>query len=159
MILDLLFFSLIIQAVLFVPAFIRQTDKLTDFSYGLTFIILALFGLLQSAQTIGHYLLSLMIIIWALRLAVDLVIRIRKIRRDKRFDGMREKFFSFAGFWLLQGVSVWAIMLASSFYFFNVASFNLLSLIGFIIWLIGLLIESVADQQKYKFINDENNKS
>jgi hypothetical protein len=36
-----LLISLGIQIALFIPAFIYKTDKLTDLSYGLTFVILA----------------------------------------------------------------------------------------------------------------------
>jgi len=154
MFLELLFLSLLIQAILFLPAYFKQTDKLTDFSYSLTFIILAIFAFSQSIKSVGHYLLLTMIILWSLRLGVYLIIRIKKIKRDKRFDGMREKFFSFAGFWLLQGISVWVIMLSSLFYFFDVAYFSLLSIIGLIVWLFGLVTETIADLQKYRFIND-----
>ncbi|MFW0861986.1 MAG: DUF1295 domain-containing protein [Candidatus Komeilibacteria bacterium] len=158
MLLDLLFFSLLIQAVLFVAAFIKQTDKLTDFSYGLTFVILAITGLFQSSKLVGHYILTAMIVLWALRLAVYLVIRIRKIKKDKRFDGIREKFLSFAGFWLLQGITIWVVLISSIFYYQEAVEFNSLSIIGMAIYLFGLYFESLADMQKYRHINNPNNK-
>lgn len=141
-----------LQISLFIPAFIFKTDKLTDLSYALSFIIIAIFSLLLNPVFWPKLILLLMIIIWSLRLGIFLFIRIQKRKKDKRFDGLRENFFKFLSFWLLQGISIWAIMLSSLLYFeLNQVSFNFYSIIGIFVWISGLTIETIADLQKYKF--------
>jgi len=76
---------------------------------------------------------------------------------------MRENFFKFLKFWILQAISVWIITLPVILFFQNTQILNdedskTLSLIGLAIWLIGLLIESFADLQKYKFKQDPENR-
>ncbi|MAZ41069.1 hypothetical protein CL654_03045 [bacterium] len=148
-----------INLVMFVPAFIFKTDKLTDLSYGLSFLIVAWILYAQSDMGLGKVILLFMISLWAIRLSTYLFIRIRKIKKDKRFDGMRESFVRFLKFWVLQGVSVWMVLLPSILYFSSKdAELVTLSFVGIVLWGVGLLIETIADYQKYSFINKEENK-
>ncbi len=151
-----LLIALGINILMFFPAFKFKTDKLTDLSYSLTFIILTGIALALNPLTISKLIVSLMIIVWGLRLGIFLFIRIRKMKKDKRFDEIRESFFKFLKFWVLQGLAVWIILLPSLF-FLN-SSQSELVWIGFIIWSLGLIIESVADFQKYEFKQNKNNK-
>ena len=151
--------SLGINLLMFVPAFIFKTDKLTDISYAVTFVVVLLFGFLTNSINVMTVLLLIMIVLWAIRLGVYLLIRIRKIGRDKRFDGMRENFFPFLKFWILQGISVFVIMVpAVLFLNTEIKTFGAVSLIGIIIWCGGLMLETTADYQKYQFINNIDNK-
>lgn len=157
--LQTLIFLVGFNILMFIPAFIWKTDKLTDISYAVSFAGAILFLFFKGNQSLGETILLIMILTWAIRLGSYLFIRIRKMKRDKRFDGMREKFWSFLKFWLLQGVSVWVIMISSILYFKNVPSdFSTLAIIGIIIFLFGLIIETISDLQKYSFINNEENK-
>ncbi len=149
-----LIISIVIQLVLFIPAFIFKTDKLTDISYGLSFIALILIFFMNFS--LSNILIAIMVILWGLRLSVFLFIRINKMKKDKRFDGVRDDFFKFLGFWLLQGLSVFLIMICTLLFLSsNSSSFNL---IGIIIWALGLSIEAIADLQKYNFNNNPKNK-
>lgn len=159
MIFEALFISLLIQFVFFIPAYFFQTDKLTDASYGLTFIILSFIFVLRNEVSMFSEILFCMILLWALRLSVFLVIRIRKIGKDTRFDSMRHSFVRFGGFWVLQGISVWIILLSSVLFFeAEMILFNGWMIVGFLVWLFGLLFESVADYQKFVFKNKKQNK-
>jgi steroid 5-alpha reductase family enzyme len=72
--------------------------------------------------------------------------------RDTRFDGMREKFFSFLKFWLLQGVSVFVVLLASIlFWRLDATTTSTLSWSGLLIFVLGLALEATADYQKFLF--------
>jgi steroid 5-alpha reductase family enzyme len=146
-----LLISLIIQIFFFLPAYFKKTDVFTDFSYSLTFIVLVIFALLNNFNLI-NFILSIMIFLWALRLGIYLGYRIHKIGRDSRFDNIRNNFFKFLGFWVLQGISVFVILL-NSFLIFKtpITNFNFWSVIGIFIWLSGFLIESISDLQKFKF--------
>jgi steroid 5-alpha reductase family enzyme len=151
-----LLISLGINIVMFIPAFIFRTDKLTDLSYALSFIILIVISLLLSQYASLKLVLALMVIAWGLRLGIFLFIRIRKMKFDKRFDGMRESFPRFLKFWLLQGLTVWIILLSTIFFMDSAAS--RVCWLGLLIWAAGLIIEAISDIQKYKFNHDKRNK-
>lgn len=157
-----LLISLIINLAFFFIASRLKTDKFTDLTYGLTFIVLGLFFLIKN-QTYYTYqlLVSGLVITWALRLITYLFIRILKIKKDRRFDGIRENPLQFLKFWLLQAISVSLIMLPAV-YILNLNQprpINLIMVIGIIIWLLGLLIETLADWQKFTFKNKPANKN
>lgn len=151
--------ALVINFVMFLIAFRFKTDKLTDVSYGLTFVAIVLYGLVTNSQTDYSLALFGMITIWAFRLGGFLLFRIRKMGRDRRFDGMRENFVAFGRFWLLQAITVWVILIPSSFAFASERPFvSDLILLGIVVWAAGLVIESQADMQKYRFNQNPKNK-
>jgi len=144
--------AMAIQYVLFFPAYFFKTDKLTDLSYGISFIALALIFFKFST---GKLLLVGVILLWAIRLITYLVIRIHHMKRDKRFDGMRESLPRFLKFWTLQGVAVFLIMLGPLSYLEVGTTF---AIAGLIVSLLGLGIETIADYQKFMFKKKEKNK-
>lgn len=144
---------------MFVPAFIYKTDKLTDISYALSFVALILFALFRSTQRWPHLILAMLVLWWAARLGGFLLMRIWKKGKDKRFDGMRDNVLLFLRFWLLQGASVFVVLLASLLFMQSESPrINILSVVGAVIFILGLYIESVADLEKWYFTQDKNNK-
>jgi len=152
-----LLIAILINIIMFIPAYKFKTDKLTDLSYSLSFIILVLIALVFNGFSFLNLFLGIIIIVWALRLGTFLFIRIRKLKKDKRFDGIRENFFSFLKFWVLQGLAVWVILIPSLIFFYS--DQKKVFFLGFIIWLIGLIIESIADIQKFIFKQNNVNKN
>lgn len=163
---NILFFSflisLIAQVVFFAYAAYFKTDKVTDLSYGLTFIIVALAVLLKS----GNYspvntTLFVLILLWGMRISGYLFVRILKIKKDRRFDGIRENFFKFAQFWTLQAISVWLILIPSILVLsLKVTSgFSFLQFAAILFWAGGFILETVADIQKFNFKNEPKNKN
>jgi steroid 5-alpha reductase family enzyme len=72
--------------------------------------------------------------------------------RDARFDKFRKKLISFLFFWVVQAVSIFIISLSFLiFYDINNGVAHPVFWIGISIALIGLIIESVADYQKFQF--------
>lgn len=159
-ILFLLFVSIAINLMMFLVAYKYKTDKFTDISYALSFIILAAFGVFFFGLTIWSILLLLMISAWAIRLGVFLFSRVTKAGKDSRFDEMRGNFWKFFSFWLLQGVTVWIVLLPSLLFFQDIHEPRnyILIFVGILIWLSGLLIEGFADYQKSVFRNNPANK-
>ena len=144
--------SLILNLSLFLVAFRFQTDRLTDASYGITFIILAIYGFVTCHATKFHLLILWMVIIWAVRLSGFLLYRIWQKKKDARFDEMRHSFWLFGRFWLMQGLAVWVILIAGLLgLHLHVSVSGKLAATGFLIWSTGLIIESIADIQKYRF--------
>lgn len=150
--------SIGINLLMFVPAFIYKTDKLTDVSYAVTFAVVALCGFRQSTHAGLHWLLLIMVLAWALRLGGFLLMRVRKKGKDRRFDETREHFLLFLRFWLLQGVSVFVIMLAALAAFNQTDTRLMFSWPGIMLFMAGLAIEVVADLQKFRFGRDPKHK-
>ena len=154
-------FSLAFNWVMFLIAFKRKTDTLTDISYALTFFALTAYGIVTGGgDSVYHWILAFMVTLWSVRIGGYLLMRIRKMGKDKRFDDKRDNFIKFGGFWTLQAVTVWAVMLGA-LQFLNadiVEPVQLVAVVGVVVWAAGLIIESFADMQKYEFINDKKNK-
>ena len=151
MFLTTLLFSLVVQLFFFVFAAAFRTDKVTDLSYGLTFVLIGWYlVLMRDTVLMQHLIVVLVITLWGVRLAGYLLIRIITIKRDKRFDGIREHFLKFAAFWLFQGISVWIILLPVTVFFVNrtlLPVVHPLFVAGIAISLLGLTIETIADCQ------------
>ncbi len=148
-----------INLVMFIPAYKFKTDKLTDISYSVTFVVVALFGLLTNHISLSKLVLFLMIFIWAFRLGTYLLTRIQKMGKDNRFDSMRASIIKFGSFWVLQGFTVFVVLIPASYFFHeSFEQFTLLSYAGILLWLIGLVIETIADYQKTTFIKNPENK-
>ncbi|MBT8189359.1 MAG: DUF1295 domain-containing protein [Bacteroidia bacterium] len=147
-----LVFSIGFNLILFLLAYFFQTDKITDLSYSLTFAAISIYSFIQSERSLVDIIILLLVIIWAIRLGSYLFYRIHAIGRDKRFDQIRERFISFFLFWLMQGLTCFVVMIPAIL--INQATSkdsNMIVVIGVIIAISGLLLESVADQQKFKF--------
>lgn len=141
--------SLGIQAVLFAFAATLKTDKVTDLSYGATFVLIAAWLAVGGGRTIAELVLGAMVVLWGVRLAGYLFYRILTIGRDARFDGIREHFWPFFKFWLGQGIAVWVILLPVTIWFARPGAWNAAMATGVLIWTAGLVIETVADAQKF----------
>lgn len=150
-----------IQIIFFIFAAVLKTDNVTDLAYGLTFVLVANWWYWQLAEpSLLQTLVTTAISLWGVRLAGFLFVRVIKMKRDKRFDGIRENVLKFAGFWTLQTVSIWVILLPSLWLLTQDHSqqIDVLSWIGILMWGVGFVIQAVADQQKFIFKNKSENK-
>jgi steroid 5-alpha reductase family enzyme len=158
--LSMLFWSLVIalaiNGILFLVAFRLQSDRLTDVSYAVTFIALALFVFARSDETASVTGGTILVCLWALRIGGFLLYRIMQTGRDRRFDGIREHFLHFGTFWLGQAITVWVLMFPLALSAHN--PWNGRAWIGVVLWIWGLTIESFADAQKYRFTHNPTNK-
>ena len=62
------FIAMGINILMFIPAYIWRTDKLTDISYAVSFVVVALFGFVLSGGGLPAVVLLLMVVFWAMRL-------------------------------------------------------------------------------------------
>lgn len=151
--------SLTINLVLFLFAFRLQSDKLTDISYALSFLAIDLVSLMYSGDyDVFSWVIFTMVALWAIRIGGFLLLRVLQVGKDRRFDGIRNKFVKFGKFWLAQALTAWVLMLPVSIALYRGGEVALLVILGLIIWLASLLIEAVADYQKFAFKLDKNNK-
>lgn len=149
-----LLFSVGVNLLLFLLAYRLKTDKLTDISYSLTFIAIAVFAFVRSEQSLVDIVLTTMVILWGMRLGGYLFYRIHRIGTDKRFDDIRGSFKSFFLFWLMQGLTCFMVLIPVI-----MASHTQQKSTDWTFWLGisaafgGLLLEAIADAQKFRFKN------
>ena len=141
------------NAAFFAVAASRRTDVVTDLSYSLSFAVLAIVLPFVGAREPLQLAAAVMVLVWAVRLGVYLFRRILLIKVDHRFDEMRDRPLRFARFWFLQAISVAVIMLPVSYLLGrdSAPGVGFWAIAGSAIWLVGLVIEAVADAQKSAF--------
>ena len=152
--------ALAVNGAFFAVAAARRTDVVTDLSYSLTFVVLAVVLLFAGAAEPVQLVASLLVIAWAVRLGAYLFRRIMRMKVDHRFDGMRDDPLRFARFWLLQAITVAVVMLPVSYLLDqdDPPALGVWSIVGAAVWLAGLLVEAVADAQKSAFRAKEENR-
>lgn len=152
----LLLASLAVNVLFFVFAAFLRTDVFTDITYSLSFVILsALLYFTVNPESPVSRLTLIMVVLWAVRLGSYLFLRIMRIKVDHRFDDKRNSVIAFGSFWLLQAVSAWIIMLPVAGITLADGRFTAVSPAAFIPFAVlfcgGLILETVADAQKYAF--------
>jgi steroid 5-alpha reductase family enzyme len=145
--------ALALNAAFFAIAAVRRTDVVTDLSYSLSFAALAVVLPFLGARAGMQVVAALLVLVWAVRLGSYLFRRILRMKVDHRFDGMRDEPLRFARFWLLQAISVGVIMLPVSYLLGRdeVPGLGAWAAAGGALWLVGLVLETVADAQKSSF--------
>jgi len=160
----LLVICFVIQWIAYIPAFLLKTEKFYDLTGSLTYIGTVLFALyatgsFQSLQ-LGNLIVGMAIIVWAARLGSFLFMRIRKDKKDGRFDSIKTSFSQFFMTWTLQGM--W-VFICSSAAFISIANptgvvINSVFIIGLLIFIFGFTVEVIADNQKTAFRSIPENK-
>jgi len=151
------------QCCFFIGASTLKSDKVTDFAYGTNFVGLAVILFACSGvYTARNIIVLVFIIVWGLRLALYLFARVIKEGKDARFDDKRDDFFKFLAFWVLQWLTVWIISIPFMFLFsrfnYNPSALGWRDGLGIALFVIGFVVETVADQQKFAFKNEPENR-
>jgi steroid 5-alpha reductase family enzyme len=156
----------VIQWALFIPAYLFRTEKFFDLTGSVTYIFAVSFVVFKSYSDflnydIGSLILSIVIIIWALRLGSFLFLRIKKAGEDKRFKEIKTSPSRFFMTWSLQGmwVSLCSACALTALANPNGIQTNLLFYFGLFIFLSGFILEIIADTQKSKFRSNTENKN
>jgi steroid 5-alpha reductase family enzyme len=149
-----------IQWLVFIPSYIKQTERFYDLTGSATYILLIFYAISQLEQiSISSLLLAGMVVTWAARLGTFLFARIRKHGRDSRFDQIKPDKYRFFSAWTLQGL--WVLITSSAALMVitspQQADVSILTWVGAALWLFGFVFEVTADTQKYRFKQDPNN--
>ncbi len=156
--------AFLIQWLLFVPAFIFQTEKFYDLTGSVTYISIVSYISIQSYSAtnvnIGSILLASFIILWAIRLGSFLFTRIQKNGEDKRFKSIKPSPTRFFMTWTLQGmwVSLCSMCALTAIASKNGVILNVFFYIGMLVFIAGFVIEIIADWQKSIFRKNPENK-
>jgi steroid 5-alpha reductase family enzyme len=168
----------IYQMIAFIVGTAKKDNSIMDTFYGPGYFVVALVSLiftyqLEGTLSVRRILVTILVLVWATRLATYVYIRNKGKPEDPRYQKMREK-------WKEQGKSVILMSLGKIYLFQGLVIFivvfpvlwinvvdnpgiqNLLGLTGItlwlggLIWLIGFLFETIGDYQLYSFLNRPN---
>ncbi|XP_048474819.1 rac GTPase-activating protein 1-like [Rhincodon typus] len=144
--------DLTIQWVLWAAASILQTEKFYDLAGSGTFILLTHLSYRWSGTSYCRQKIqSTLVTVWGLR--------VLKEGRDRRFNEVRTSPKQFFVYWTLQGVWIFVTLLPTLI--LNTRGKDqplcVRDYTGWIIWVLGFVIEAIADQQKWNFKNHPDN--
>lgn len=149
-----------VNMVIFIPSFLAQTEHYYDLTGSLTYVSVTLIAL-ATAQDLDtrSVLAGALILLWAARLGSFLFRRIQNAGKDGRFDQIKTSFLRFAMAWALQGL--WVTLTAGAAFAAITSgaktSFGVLGTLGLVVWIVGFVIEVIADSQKSAFKKDPAN--
>jgi steroid 5-alpha reductase family enzyme len=153
----------LVQWIVFIPSFLRQTEKFFDLTGGLTYISITLLVLFLSPGALADprsLILAALVVIWAARLGTFLYRRIHKAGKDDRFDELKPSFIRFLNVWTIQGL--WVTFTAAAAWVAITSAtrvgLDVFALVGFLVWAFGFGFEVVADNQKSRFNADPANR-
>ena len=144
----------------FIPAALARTERYYDLVGGVTYITVTLAAVgLSGPLDLRATLVAAMVMVWSLRLATFLFLRISKSGSDSRFDEIKKQPLQFFMAWTLQGL--WVLLTAAAALAVITGGtrvpLGILGSIGIAVWAAGMLIEIVADRQKSRFKDDPDN--
>lgn len=153
------------MTILFVLAIIRKDNSIVDVFWGLGFVIVGVYSLVQSGEIdLRKIIVNLFVAAWGFRLALHILTRNQGKGEDFRYKAWRDRwrwFYlrSYFQIFMLQG----AIMLIISFpvWYINFSTGHLLGiwdLAGLMLFGTGFLMEVMADSQLTEFKKRPENK-
>jgi len=152
--------AMLIQWLVFIPAYRQQTEKFYDLTGSITYILVVTLALVFSPGINARaFLLWVLVVVWAVRLGSFLFRRIQKAGRDDRFDEIKPSFILFLNAWTMQGLWV-SFTLAAALVAITTTTrkeLDIFALTGFVVWAFGFGIEVTADAQKSRFNADPAN--
>ena len=160
----LLVIIFVIQWIAYVPAFIFKTEKFYDLTGSITYISAIAFALYSTNDSqsldLGSLIIGAAIIIWAVRLGSFLFIRVHKDKKDGRFDSIKTSFSQFFMTWTLQGMWVFICSSAALIAIANPSGVDINSIFvfGLVLFILGFVVEVIADNQKSAFRSIPENK-
>ena len=149
--------AFLIQWVVYIPAYIFQTEKFYDLTGSLSYLTVIWFVFFSSNNLSGLNIQNLIVVtlisIWAIRLGTFLFGRIHKDGEDKRFRTIKTSASQFFMTWTLQGmwVSICTMCAITAISSSQGIIANTLFYLGLAFFIVGFAIEVVSDQQKSAF--------
>lgn len=148
----------------FIVSLIVRRNDVADLAWGLGFPLLMWAAVAQSGSSPVSVLIAVLVSIWGSRLALHIFSRIRRTQEDRRYQEWRAqwRFFtlrSFLQIYLLQGLLMFVIAYSSiTIILAQLPQLTVWTVVGTVVWLGGLLCESIADRQLAAFKRDPANK-
>lgn len=151
------------QWILYIPAYVYQTETFYDLGGSLTYLTAATYvfsnNYLSHGLNWGNLILSSLMVLWTLRLGCFLFYRVLKKGEDKRFKELKTSPVKFFMTWTLQGmwVSLCSLCALTAIASKTGVVVNGLFYLGVVIFILGFGLEITADVQKTRFRADPKN--
>lgn len=144
-----------------IPAIAYRTETFFDLTGALTYISVVACALALSAPAgVRELSIAAMVIVWAVRLGGMLFTRIKRAGEDKRFRSIKTNAVAFLGVWNMQ--ALWVVMTSACALIVLTSpvreAVDVFFYAGAAMWVVGFLIEVVADAQKNAFRAKPENK-
>jgi steroid 5-alpha reductase family enzyme len=154
--------SIILTWIFFSIAFLiaKKVDKLSiiDSFWSLSFMVIAIYSWFVGSQNLIGNIITVLVLIWGIRLASHISFRNLGKEEDYRYQQMREKWdhvwlTAYFKVFLVQGL----LMLSIGFPIILIngwegSGINIFVYIGLLIWLIGYAFEVIGDLQLKNFL-------
>jgi steroid 5-alpha reductase family enzyme len=156
---------MVYMIIWFIVSLVIRRNDVADVAWGGGFIVAAAAALLVSDRATDRAILvTLLVVIWGIRLALHIGLRNRGKQEDARYRKWREEWgkhvvlHSFFQIFMLQGVlllmiSIPVIVTITA----QGAPLGALDVIGALVWATGFLFEAVGDYQLLRFKKDPAN--
>jgi len=152
------------QWLAWIPASIGKTERFYDLAGGLTYLAVVGFSLWAGAQSeppsLRELIISVLVVIWSLRLSFFLYFRIHRTGKDGRFDQLKTSPIRFLVPWTLQGLWVFltmVVVIVINSQADSAPPLGVWDAVGLFVWVLGFGIETIADQQKTAFNTEPTN--
>jgi steroid 5-alpha reductase family enzyme len=161
-------FAAALMAIVWFVSLRVSNFGIVDIAWSLAFAPLAVFfAICAPGFETRRWLICAMVVLWSLRLGIHVAVRVIRAHphEDPRYMEFREKWkkklkLNFYIFFQVQALSVAALAVPFLIISFNQqTSLNMFEWIGFMIWLISVAGESLADHQLKKFKADPRSKN
>ena len=148
--------AIVTLLVAFAVGCARKRHDGVDVAWGLGFAVVAVTGLVLSGRhgdTGMRWLITAMTVLWGLRLAGHIALRMRGTTEDKRYVELRKgrgNLHALHSIYLTQAATLWFVSLPvqAAQYWVHLTPW---AVIGVLIWLTGLTFETVGDLQLTRF--------
>lgn len=148
--------------VFFLHGLPYRSEKYYDLSGSATHFAVVAASLLKTEQVRSprQLLVAIFSVVWMTRLGSFLYLRISKDGKDGRFDEPKRLWWSFMGFWTIQ--ALWVILIQTPVIIINSridkTPIGPVDYVAGVLWVIGFLIESSADNEKFVFRSNPANR-
>lgn len=154
-----------LQFAFFVVVCKIRIQKVVDIAGGITFCAIALVSLcIGQTYLVRQLLLTTLVCLWAVRLATYLLYRSIRAGGDDRFSGNKENCCRLLNFWTFQ--AIWVFVVSLPVIFVNAPTtpdkphseeFSVLDVVGTVTFIIGFVLEIIADVQRFVFRDNPGN--
>ena len=146
------------MTIIFILALLRKDNSIVDVAWGVGFIIIAVYTIIQSGEVdLRKMIVSLLVLLWGLRLSFHIMVRNNGKGEDFRYKGWRNtwKYFiirSYFQIFMLQGLFM--LIISTPIWFINAGNGGPLGMwdsLGLLVFGFGFLFETIADYQLGEF--------
>lgn len=155
---------LVLMVALWVASLVKRDASIVDLFWGAGFVVIAWATFVQTADPgTRAVLLVALTTVWGLRLTGYLTWRNWGREEDYRYRAMRDKhggnfrWISLFTVFGLQGLLMWVVSWPVQAGQSAAASLRPLDILGFGVWLVGIVFEAVGDYQLARFKRDPDN--